>query len=112
MTTPDPATVAAIADATCELQEPSKHGRPLTKRENEIAVLLSLGHSDKKIALALGGSDRTVEIHVGAILKKLGVRRRSEVPAKLIGERDFRLIVESALAAHNTQHLEGISSHA
>lgn len=48
----------------------------LTARENEVLVLLSRGHTCSRIARALGASPRTVEVHLGRIYDKLGVRDR------------------------------------
>ena len=50
----------------------------LTSREAEVLGLLAAGLSNAKIAAQLGLSDRTVDNHVSAILRKLGVRTRRE----------------------------------
>jgi DNA-binding CsgD family transcriptional regulator len=54
----------------------------LTSREAEILGLLAAGLSNAKIAAQLGLSDRTVDNHVSAILRKLGVRTRKEAGAQ------------------------------
>jgi two-component system NarL family response regulator len=50
----------------------------LTKRETEIVWMMAAGKSNKEIAGALGPTEGTVKIHVGHILKKLGVAGRTE----------------------------------
>jgi DNA-binding CsgD family transcriptional regulator len=54
----------------------------LTSREAEILGLLAARLSNAKIAAQLGLSDRTVDNHVSAILRKLGVRTRKEAGAQ------------------------------
>ena len=51
----------------------------LTVREQEAAVLLARGCSNKEIARQLDITERTVKSHVGAMLEKLGVRDRLQL---------------------------------
>ena len=51
----------------------------LTAREQDTAVLLSKGASNKEIARQLNITERTVKSHVGAMLEKLGVRDRLQL---------------------------------
>jgi DNA-binding NarL/FixJ family response regulator len=51
----------------------------LTTRESEVIRQLALGLSNKEIGLALGISYETVKEHVQHILRKLGVRDRTQV---------------------------------
>jgi predicted ATPase/DNA-binding CsgD family transcriptional regulator len=54
---------------------------PLTRRERQVADLLTEGLSNKEIAAKLVISQRTAESHVEHILTKLGVANRAQVAA-------------------------------
>lgn len=60
----------------------------LTEREQEVAMTLVAGTSNKEIARQLGITERTVKAHVGAILDKLQVRDRLQL-ALLIRDRQY-----------------------
>ncbi len=51
----------------------------LTPREQEAAVLLARGKSNKEIARQLDITERTVKAHVSAMLEKLGARDRLQL---------------------------------
>ncbi len=51
----------------------------LTAREREVALLYAAGRENRDIAEALGISSKTFDTHRGHILKKLGLRNRSEL---------------------------------
>jgi DNA-binding NarL/FixJ family response regulator len=53
-------------------------GRKLTKREKEVLHLMAEGGTNYIIAQALQTAERTVEFHVSNILRKLGVKSRTE----------------------------------
>jgi predicted ATPase/DNA-binding CsgD family transcriptional regulator len=55
----------------------------LTAREREIASLLAAGHTARAIAERLIISERTVETHVAAVYRKLGVANRQELSTLL-----------------------------
>lgn len=57
---------------------PAEPDHTLTAREQEVLELLARGMSNVEIGRALFISDTTVKFHVGNILRKLGVSRRSE----------------------------------
>ncbi len=58
--------------------EASLTGQP-TPREQEIAQLLSTGHSNKEIARILDISPNTVRNHISRLADKLGARNRTQV---------------------------------
>ncbi|WP_166351273.1 ATP-binding protein [Phytoactinopolyspora limicola] len=55
------------------------YGDQLSPREGDVARLLALGQTNREIAEALFLSPRTVEQHVARVLRKLGLRSRTEV---------------------------------
>jgi DNA-binding NarL/FixJ family response regulator len=55
----------------------------LTDRESAIAHLIAEGASNPEIARKLFLSRKTVERHVSNVLKKTGVRNRTELAARL-----------------------------
>lgn len=54
------------------------HNTSLTRRQNEILALIRQGASNRDVAERFGISEGTVKLHVSAILKRLGVRNRTE----------------------------------
>jgi DNA-binding NarL/FixJ family response regulator len=56
----------------------------LSKREMEVAALVSAGRTNQQIAHALGLSQKTVETYLARIFRKLGICSRSQI-ATLIG---------------------------
>jgi DNA-binding NarL/FixJ family response regulator len=48
----------------------------LTRREQQVALLIVRGLSNKEVARELGLSDGTVKLHVHRIFQKTGVRNR------------------------------------
>ena len=53
--------------------------RTFSKREKEILDLVSLGESNKSIAIALEISENTVKRHISNILDKLGLKNKKEI---------------------------------
>lgn len=54
---------------------------PLSRREEEVAVLVAQGLSNREIAEKLFIGERTVESHVQSILNKLGFHTRTQIAA-------------------------------
>lgn len=63
----------------------------LSKREYEVLIHLSEGHSNKEIADLLFVTESTIKTHVSNILIKLDARRRTEAIAKA---RELHLITQ------------------
>jgi len=61
----------------------------LTDRQRQVALAVERGLSNEEIGAELGISPRTVKAHTDAIRRKLGVRRRRQIPPAL-REREGR----------------------
>ncbi len=61
--------------------EQTETQEPLTHREQELAVLVARGDSNREIADALSISQHTVKVHLGNIRTKLDMRNRQELAA-------------------------------
>jgi DNA-binding NarL/FixJ family response regulator len=59
-------------------------GAALTRRQHEVAELVTAGLTNRDIAARLHLSVRTVEDHVESILDRLGFDRRSQIAAFMI----------------------------
>ena len=71
-----PPTLVAVS----EQQPPGgERTQALTRREQEIALLVGRGLTNGRIALELTISERTVEHHVGKILRKLRFPSRARI---------------------------------
>jgi len=68
------AVVVSAADAPSR----SAANDTLTKRENEVLVLLADGLSNKEIAVKLAISEHTAKFHVNSILQKMNAQKRVE----------------------------------
>jgi non-specific serine/threonine protein kinase len=79
----------AFAQTVADSDEPSASGARtggafhppggLTRREQEVALLIAAGKSNREIAEAFVIAERTVEGHVSNVLSKLGFRSRTQV---------------------------------
>ncbi|MFC4586651.1 ATP-binding protein [Sphaerisporangium corydalis] len=71
-----------LRDIGVEFQLPRgrrRNASALSQREREVARLVALGRTNREIADVLFLSTRTVESHVATVLRKLGVRSRTQV---------------------------------
>jgi DNA-binding CsgD family transcriptional regulator len=59
----------------------------LTPTEERVAELVSAGHTNQETAELLFMSVRTVEVNLTRIYRKLGIRSRTELAARLAGDR-------------------------
>ena len=71
-----------------ERSDETDEASALTQRQAEVVSLLAAGKSTREVARALGVTPRTVQVHVGMIMKKLGVANRLQVVAMAL--RDLR----------------------
>ena len=70
-----------------ESEQPSTDETPsLTRREEEVALLVTRGLTNRRIAQDLVLSQHTVDKHVKNILKKLGLHSREQVASRLRGQ--------------------------
>jgi two-component system, NarL family, response regulator LiaR len=67
----------AVARLMREVRAPESP-EALTERETEILKLLARGRANKQIASDLFVEEKTVKAHVSSILRKLGVRSRTQ----------------------------------
>lgn len=63
---------------------------PLSERESEVLKFLTLGLSNKDIAVAMGLSPSTVKRHVENILRKLRMKNRVEAAVYAISNASGR----------------------
>ena len=75
-----PATRPQVASEIDKISVPQPRfdERKLSRKENAILTHLSLGDTNKTIARSLGIAETTVKTHVKAILRKIGVRNRTQ----------------------------------
>lgn len=76
-----PGHCARASDLVRQLQQAAAAEDPLTRREHEIAELVSAGLTNRAIADRLVLSERTVEGHVRNMLAKLQLANRTELAA-------------------------------
>jgi DNA-binding CsgD family transcriptional regulator len=59
----------------------------LTSTEEEVAALVSDGHTNREVASVLHLSEHTIEGHLSHIYAKLGVRSRTELAHRFVRDR-------------------------
>jgi DNA-binding NarL/FixJ family response regulator len=74
---------------------PTSH-TPLTARENEVAVLVGCGYSNRAVAEELSISVATGERHVANIFNKLGVHSRTQITAWVVAGNMVRFGQDSS----------------
>ena len=71
-----------LEKVVAHLEEPRRAASAtLSKREQEVLVLMTQGATNREIALRLNISERTVKAHAKSIFNKLGVNSRAEAVA-------------------------------
>jgi DNA-binding NarL/FixJ family response regulator len=70
---------ADLAQAELDRVHPGRAGASLTKTERRVAELVAAGLTNREVAAQLFSSVRTVEGHLAAAYRKLGVRSRTEL---------------------------------
>ncbi len=81
-----------LAEASAMATEPlgaralAAQGATLSAREGEIAALVAAGQTNAQVAATLGIAPRTVDTHVGAILRKLGLASRTQLASRLASQ--------------------------
>jgi DNA-binding CsgD family transcriptional regulator len=79
---------ATLWSDRCRAELTRVGGRPastqtLTAAEQAVARLVATGASNKEVAATLSISPRTVEVHLGHVFRKLGIRSRGQLAARL-----------------------------
>jgi non-specific serine/threonine protein kinase len=79
----DEAAELGLAVATGSAPADPKRARqvPLTRRERQVAALVSSGRTNRQIGRVLGISEKTAEVHLQHVMAKLEARSRAEVAA-------------------------------
>jgi DNA-binding CsgD family transcriptional regulator len=81
----------------CGERPPTAPGAPaarLTPQETRVAMLVAQGARSRDVATALFLSERTVESHLAAVYRKLGLRSRAELAAHLAAPAGIRTEVQ------------------
>jgi non-specific serine/threonine protein kinase len=80
-----PRQAAELGMAVALGSAPADRDRPdsvtLTRRERQVAALVSSGRTNRQIGRVLGISEKTAEVHLQHVMAKLDARNRAEVAA-------------------------------
>ncbi|HEX4832089.1 MAG TPA: LuxR C-terminal-related transcriptional regulator [Trebonia sp.] len=88
----DPGTAGESGQAAPAPVRPpraSRLGRPLTRREREVAELAGSGLTSNEIARRLVITDRTVDTHIAGAYAKLGISSRAQLAAWLATQGEW-----------------------
>lgn len=75
----DPAIAGKLIEPATHPSARGRAAQSLSSREQQIATLVALGHSNKEIANELGIAVKTVEAHKANLMQKLELTSRSEL---------------------------------
>lgn len=79
--TPDQAADCALASMAAVEPAARRRAMLLTRREQQVAALITQGQTNREIAAALAITEKTAEHHVQHILNKLSFRSRAQIAA-------------------------------
>lgn len=82
---------------------------PLTRRQRELLYLLSQGYNNNKIALVMDLSVKTVENHLTALYRTLGVESRLEANNYAKRHPELLLVPEHEKVHHRTETAEAMT---
>ncbi len=85
---PDMRRLPADERFRCPACGPAEVPAALTRREEEIALLIARGLTNRQISAELAISELAVASHVREILKKLGLRLRTQIADRQPGRKD------------------------
>ena len=82
------APFARAAEAELGRAQSARSATALTTSERQVAELVASGMTNREVAARLFASVRTVEGHLAAVYRKLGIRSRTELAARFAGDLD------------------------